>query len=187
MNIIVRSARNAYFVRPDTTWERDAEDFYPPEDISSISFTPTLFAHICKPGRSILEKFAPRYFDGIGFGLLLYPQDMLDGRDDSIARASCLDHTSFLTLPVDMPANESRFAATKNGILVCEGLCKVPDTAASIASAISEASEYIYLRHGDLLAIELAAPSPLVSRAEREAEIGLIFEGRTNYGFKIIF
>lgn len=53
MNIIVKTASGKYIVRPDTTWEKDNEDFFPPDYISKISFTPVLFARISKPGKSI--------------------------------------------------------------------------------------------------------------------------------------
>ena len=49
MNIVVLSPSGKTFVRPDTTWERDNEDFYVPEFISRISASRGLYVRVCKP------------------------------------------------------------------------------------------------------------------------------------------
>lgn len=194
MNIIVRSSQGAYFVRPDTTWERDSEDFYPPESVTGLSFTPVLFAHICKPGRSISRKFAERYFDGVGFGILLYPENQLDGMPDSIARASCLDHTSFLPFPVTMPSGECHCLVSQNGTTIHECIFNEaestgtdPVSTGDIISAISEASQYVYLRYGDIIALELTPIRPLMQRTDGEVRIVLERTGSPDASFRIIF
>ena len=100
MNIIVKTSSGHITVRPDTTWEKDNEDFYPPEFVDELTYSPVLFARILKPGRSVGRKFASRYYDSIGFGVLLYPENMLDGTPEGYAQAICLDHTSFLPSPM---------------------------------------------------------------------------------------
>lgn len=201
MNIVVKSYIGECFVRPDTTWERDAEDFYPPEFVSGLSWTPVLFAHVSKPGRSISEKFALRYFDGLGFGALLYPTDMLDGAPSSIARASCLDHTSFLTFPTEGLSIDS-YSIEKNGIQIFAprvraasngdgsdghdvgtARCDIDD----MVKAIAETSKYVYLRYGDIVAIELDDIKPLCKRDEREVAIQMSFNGNPCGNFRIIF
>ena len=79
MNIVVVNSSSRVFVRPDTTWERDNEDLYVPEFIGSLAWTPVLFARISKPGRSIGARFGTRYYDLIGAGINLYPEDLMDG------------------------------------------------------------------------------------------------------------
>ncbi len=103
MNIIVKTSSGHITVRPDTTWEKDNEDFYPPEFVDELTYSPVLFARILKPGRSVGRKFASRYYDSIGFGVLLYPENMLDGTPEGYAQAICLDHTSFLPSPMFPP------------------------------------------------------------------------------------
>ena len=98
MNIPVITASGKVIVRPDTTWERDNEDVYLPEFVNSLSWTPVFFARVSKPGRSIGRAFASRYYDGIGFGVLLYPDDLLDGSEEGFACASCLDKVTFYIL-----------------------------------------------------------------------------------------
>lgn len=163
MNIIVKTASRHYIVRPDTTWERDFEDFFPPEFVSSLGFTPVLTARISKPGRSVGKKFAERYYDFAGFGVLLYPYDLLDGSAEAFACASCLDHTSFIKMP-EKPVSElaSFKLKTENGTIFEWG--KQEEVSAMLEEAISEATKYIYIRTGDLIAIELDEIKPLFSR-----------------------
>lgn len=165
MNIIIKTFGGHIIVRPDTTWEKDNEDLYLPDEISSISFTPVLFARITKPGRSVGLKFTPRYFDTFAYGVLLYPDDLEDGSPEGFACASCLDHTSFLpgeTAPKSGIVN-TEFRLFRNGaeIFSCTG-----GDISMIEKAIEEATRRIYIRTGDLIAIELQSRRPLMTRKE---------------------
>lgn len=166
MNIIVRTAEGKYIVRPDTTWERDNEDIYVPEFVNRLSWTPVLFARISKPGRSVGEEFAERYYDGIGYGVLLYPEDMCDGSEAGFACASCLDHTSFLPFPVynkvtlDRPGNVFELRLNDSEVIFSHSCA----SSQAIRNAIAEATRYIYIRTGDVIAIELQARKPLCAR-----------------------
>jgi len=188
MNIVVKSNEGECFVRPDTTWERDAEDFYPPEFVSALSWTPVLFAHICKPGRSISERFAQRYFDVLGFGALLYPTDMLDGTPSSIARASCLDHTSFLTYPAE-GLDVGSVSLRKNGLTVfdTDASLRTHPGVSEMAEAVCETSRYVYLRIGDIVAVELDSIKPLCTRADGEVDISMTSGGKSCGDFRIVF
>ena len=187
MNIVVKTASGRYIVRPDTTWERDNEDLYLPEFVTKVGFTPVLFARISKPGRSIGEKFASRYYDGIGFGALLYPEDMIDGSEEGFAAASCLDHTSFLPFPVDnvltlgdgsscfnlYKGEENIFAYSKG-------------TREMIEKAIAEATRFIYIRTGDVIAIELDIRRPLCTAEDGRVTLKATWCGRESMKFDII-
>lgn len=186
MNIIVRTASGRIVTRPDTTWERDSEDFYPPEFVDSLSYTPVLFARISKPGRSIAKKFASRYYDGINFGILLYPDNMIDGSEEGYACASCLDHTSFLPFPL---YNKITLGEAGNEYVICKGgeeifRCEAP-TADLIEKAIEEATRYIYIRTGDLLAIELQERKPLLKKEKGSEEIGATYCENELYRFVV--
>lgn len=187
MNIVTRTYSSKYIVRPDTTWERDNEDFYPPEFVSALSFTPVMFARISKPGRSIGKQFADRYFDGINFGILLYPEDLLGPAEEDFACASCLDHTSFLTFPTINKAEfdwSADYLISKNGIPVFQ--CG-PIDAEIIERAIEESTKYIYIRSGDILAIELQARVHLCSREDGNILICSAIKGHPQNEFNIIF
>lgn len=188
MNIIVKTSSSKYIVRPDTTWERDNEDFFPPEFVDSLSYTPVLFARISKPGRSVSEKFASRYYDGVGYGLLLYPENMLGPAEEDFACASCLDHTSFLPFPTYLPivlgGDDNLFRLFKDGSLLYE---TAEGTREMIENAISEASKYIYFRSGDILAIELKSREFLCRREEGIVDVAAMFCKNKTIEFKINF
>ena len=184
MNIVVLSASGKVFVRPDTTWERDSEDFYVPEFIDSVSFTPVFFARVSKPGRSVSEKFAGRYFDGLGFGVLLYPENLLDGSEEAFACASCVDHTSFLPFPVLAKGTPSTDGTvSKDGT---EAFREVLPAEDAILKAIAEVTRFCYIRTGDIIAIELSSRQPLCSRTESKASVTTSAFGE-EANFNIIF
>jgi hypothetical protein len=181
MNIIVRTAEGKYIVRPDTTWERDNEDIYIPEFVNRISWTPVLFARVSKPGRSVGEEFAERYYDGIGYGVLLYPDDMFDGSESGLACASCLDHTSFLPFPVynkvtlDRPENVFELKLNHRQTIFSHSGA----SSEAIRKAIAGATRYIYIRTGDIIAIELQPRKPLCARENTENSAAWVAQGYT--------
>ncbi len=163
MNIIVKTAEGSVVVRPDTTWEKDNEDFFPPDFIDTLSLSPVVFVRICKPGKSIGRQFAARYYDSAGWGCLLYPEEMASEGGYGFAESLCIDHTSFLPAPThgaEAVSDGRIFSILKDGREVsaaCSG------SIGSLEDALCEASARIYLRTGDLVALEMA-PRCILSR-----------------------
>ncbi|MCQ2178086.1 MAG: hypothetical protein MJY42_04295 [Bacteroidales bacterium] len=188
MNIVVKTNSGKIVVRPDTTWERDSEDVFLPEFVSRVSWTPVLFARICKPGRSVAKEFAARYYDGINYGILLYPEDLFDGSEDGLACASCLDHSSFLSTPLydklTLDRSSNKFIVKKSDEVIYSFN---KGTSEMIESAIEQATRYCYIRTGDLLAIELEGRRPLCRREDGETGISGFFCDNCITNFKIIF
>lgn len=190
MNIIVKTAGGAVIVRPDTTWERDNEDVFLPEFVTRVSCTPVLFARISKPGRSVSAKFADRYYDGIGYGALLYPENMIDGSETGFACASCIDHTSFLPFPVY--SKETLGRAGNSFCMDLDGK-RIFETEGSaersvIEKAIEEATRFCYIRTGDILAIELESRKEIIARTQEGGSCTLsgTYCGNSVLDFKII-
>lgn len=199
MNIIVSTYGNGICCRPDTTWERENRDLYSPDFIDGYLYTPVLFARIAKAGKCIGEKFAERYYDSVGYGMLLYPAELLEnkisvsgaGKDGTsgscrnIAWASCMDHTSVLPFPmynrITLESPENAYRIFLDGKEIFSTHC---GSAEMIGKSIAEASRYVSMRTGDMIAIELAAPSALVSHAE--AEISADFCENEVFRFRII-
>lgn len=177
MNIVVITHNGKIVTRPDTTWEKDSEDFFPPEFIDELSYTPILFARVCKPGRSVSERFADRYFDGINYGILLYPEQMIDGSETGFSTASMVDHTSFLPAPLynkvtlGIEDNEYVIYAKKKDEEEKEIFRYNAGNAEMIKKAIKEATSLIYIRTGDMIAIELAPRQPLCKREDGDIAI----------------
>ena len=73
MNIIVKPyGSDLCHCRPDTTWERENKDFFSPECVNEIYWTPVVFARVSKAGKCVGSKFVGRYYDAVGCGMLLY-------------------------------------------------------------------------------------------------------------------
>lgn len=184
MNIIVVSSSGHVSTRPDTTWERDNENLYLPEFVRQISLSPVIYARICKSGRSVGEKFAGRYFDDTGFGVLLYPDDLDDGTAEGYAQTLCLDHTTFMTLPAlgERPFNGGKFQVSVDDKQIYGAADFDKET---IVKAISEVTKYIYIRTGDILAIELAPKTQITLESQGTLIFGT-FDDEVTTDFKII-
>ena len=189
MNIIVRPyGSDLCYCRPDTTWERENRDFYSPECVNEISWTPIVFVRICKAGKCIGAKFAERYYDAAGCGILMYCNDA------EMAFSSCVDHTSILPYPLEGPEifgqAEAVFTVTGKTGRNCadERSYSINGKAKDlIHDAICRASRLTSLRIGDHIAVELDTSVPLASRKDGEAEVKGSFCGRDTFDFKIIF
>ena len=208
MNIIVKPYGSSLCCcRPDTTWERENKDFYSPECVNEVMWTPVVFARVAKAGKCIGSKFVGRYYDGVGCGILMYC-----ATDEAVT--SCADHTSILPMPLYNPEvldGKMEFIVTKNGNLA---------TARSIAAvlqagktglvsstgqndlvmstgqgewrhlledAICNASRLTSLRIGDFVAAELTPLQSLAAREESEVSVKGIFCDNDIFDFKIIF
>ena len=162
MNIPVRTASGRVIVRPDTTWKRDDDACYMPDFVTRVTWAPVIFADISRLGKSVSAKFADRYFDAIGFGFFLYPEDLIDGSAEGFACASCLDHTTFLSYPAVFGKDfQEDFRILKDGVEIFR--TSVPDPG-FIHKAVEDVTSRCLIRRGDLLAIELQERSHLCSR-----------------------
>ena len=171
MNILVRTYGGHTVVRPDTTWERDGDDLYVPEFIGSLSYAPVFTAHICKAGKSVSPRFADRYIDAIGFGVLLYPDELLDGSEEGFASASCLDHSSFIVPPaLECGCTAPSLELLRDGVKI---LCTATRTC--------------FVRRGDILAVEIGRREALCRREAGECRISEHHCGQKASDYKIIF
>lgn len=104
MNIIVSlfgSNGADYCFRPDTTLEKESFDYYIPDGVSELTYSPVLFVRLCRAGKAIGERFAGRYYDSGGFGVLLYGESIIgSGAAAGLSMASSLDKTSLLPFPL---------------------------------------------------------------------------------------
>lgn len=186
MNIIVKTYEGATVCRPDTTWERENKDIYIPEDIDSFSYSPVLFARICKAGKCVGSKFASRYYDAINYGALLYPSDIPE-TGQGFAAASCIDHTSILPFPmyntITLESGENRFGLFLDGK---EIYSTANGTPGMIEEAIVSASRHVSLRIGDMICVELSPIAPLTMKDEKKSEIHALYCGNETFRLNII-
>lgn len=188
MNIIVKpQGSNFCYCRPDTTWERENRDFYVPEGIESISWTPVVLARVSKAGKCISPKFASRYFDSFGFGMLMYCNPDQSEGCGNIAFSSCADHTSVLPSLLQ-PAD--KLEDSSNGYLVYRNGEEIFSASADrniIEDAICKASKLTSLRIGDYVAAELTDPAVMAGIADAEMHVKGESGNNGLYEFKIIF
>lgn len=160
MNIIVSVfGTGTHCVRPDTTLERENEVFYIPGNITELSYVPVMFVRACKAGKHVGEKFAERYYDCGGFGILLYGENLIrEAGPAGFAMASSMDRTSYLPLPMygrDVLANTGNIftAGTEScpEAFVCHG------GTAGLNSAIPKVTALTSVRTGDIIAVETGA------------------------------
>ena len=186
MNISIQPyGSSRCYCRPDTTWERENKDFYSPESVNTLHWTPVAYVRISKAGKCISGKFASRYYDGVGFGTLLYIGDFLP----DLASASCADHSSILPSPVGGPElleiAEKTYEVFRNGEKVFG--CTVEGLKEKVEEAICKASKLTTLRIGDFVAIELAPSAQICDRSEEETKIKAVFGENDLFDFKLIF
>ena len=186
MNISVQPyGSSRCYCRPDTTWERESKDFYSPESVNTLHWTPVAYVRISKAGKCISGKFVSRYYDGVGFGTLLYIGDFLP----DLASASCADHSSILPSPVGgadlLESTDKTYEVFRNGEKVFG--CTVEGLKEKVEEAICKASKLTTLRIGDFVAIELAPPAQICDRSEEETKIKAVFGENDLFDFKLIF
>lgn len=186
MNISVQPyGSSRCYCRPDTTWERESKDFYSPESVNTLHWTPVAYVRISKAGKCISGKFVSRYYDGVGFGTLLYIGDFLP----DLASASCADHSSILSSPVGGPdlleSTDKTYEVFRNGEKVF--CCTVEGLKEKVEEAICRASKLTTLRIGDFVAIELAPSAQICDRSEEETKIKAVFGENDLFDFKLIF
>lgn len=180
MNIIVSlfgSNGADYCFRPDTTLEKESFDYYIPDGVSELTYSPVLFVRLCRAGKAIGEKFAGRYYDSGGFGVLLYGESIIgSGAAAGLSMASSLDKTSLLPFPLidknvlengsnsfslsvngrsmnERSVNER--SVNRNGTFACH-----PDFA-GIPEILHRISVRTSLRTGDIVAVELGERLPI--------------------------
>ena len=191
MNIIVKPYGSSLcYCRPDTTWERENKDFYSPECVNELHWAPIVFARICKAGKCIGGKFAPRYYDAFNFGALLYCHT---SESPDIAFTSCADHTSLLPAPLYNPVvmeNEDNiFEVKKNGekIFTSRDISIEASLKEVIEAAICKASRLTTLRIGDFIAVELAPVSLMAASCDGETSLKATYCENELFDIKLIF
>lgn len=177
MNIIVRTASGRVHVRPDNTLDRYSRDFYVPDGIGTVSLAPVVFARITRPGKCVGRKFAARYFEGCGAGVLLYPEELAAEGPEGFADAIRLDQSSSLPdLSVGLPCTSGPASdGSADYFSVSAGETPVfygqADSASLLAGAIAEVSVLTLVRTGDLVAVELAPRTPVWHRGEGDIAV----------------
>ena len=197
MNIIVKPyGSDLCYCRPDTTWERENKDFYSPECVNDIYWTPVVFARVSKAGKCVGRKFVERYYDGVGCGMLLYCGTSTTSFDGSAGvrwLSEVVDRSSILPHPLFQPVvleDEKEFMvscqhdgqgdATLSHNIILSGAKDL------LEEALCNASQLTSLRIGDFVAVELRELQKLAAREEGNIAVKGDFCEKEIFGFKIV-
>jgi 2-keto-4-pentenoate hydratase/2-oxohepta-3-ene-1,7-dioic acid hydratase in catechol pathway len=144
------------FMKPDTALLRNNAPFYYPSFSKEIHYEVELVLKICKEGKNIEPKFAPKYFEEIAIGIDFtardlqrkaqekgLPWDLAKGFNGSAAVSEFIPKKNFPDI------QNIRFALTQNGTPKQNG-----NTALmifTIQEIISYISTFILLKQGDYI------------------------------------
>ncbi|MCQ2136396.1 MAG: hypothetical protein MJY67_05715 [Bacteroidales bacterium] len=187
MNIVVVDNLDRVYCRPDTTLEREDKPLFVPDSVGAYMYAPVIFLKVSKAGKCVGEKFAPRYYESIGWGLLLYDASLLD---QGLAFASCEDRLSILPGPLytkhTLESPDNTFELRKDGEIIYSA--KASDIESGrLEKALSSASQRVSLRIGDYLAVELAPLERLAGKEEKEITLSGSWCGNPLFDFPVIF
>lgn len=178
MNILVLSADGIVSLRPDSGINKNNTDFYVPDGMEEVEFTPVAVARIAKAGKSVEKEFAPRYYDAVNFGILVYPSG-----------STIVDRSSYLPLPlyntVVLSNPENRFVVTVDGAPAFE--CSVEGIAGRLEDAIMKCSLNTSLRRGDYVLAELDSRKLLCNPSTGQKCLHATFCGNDTVDFAVIF
>lgn len=206
-----------FHCRPDTTWERENKDFFSPECVNEIYWTPVVFARVCKAGKCVGSKFVERYYDAVGCGLLMYcsGQAMIsngplptswappptrgwgNGISDHLPirqLSHIVDKTSILPHPMYNPVvldDEKVFTvipdSDRESVTRSAPSVILSGAKHLLEDALCKASELTSLRIGDFIAVEMAAPAALARREDGGVAVKGTFCDNEIFDFRIIF
>ena len=151
-----KSEHPVIFTKCDTALLKDGKPFFIPDHLGNIEYETELVVRICKLGKTIPVRFAPRYYDAVTVGIDFtarelqsrlreqgLPWDLCKGFDGAAALGE------FVPLDKVKPIQNLRFRLDINGTTFQEGYSG--DMLHKVDEIISYISQYFTLRTGDLL------------------------------------
>lgn len=69
-------AEPVIFMKPDTALLRENKPFFLPSFSDEIHYETEIVVRICKMGKNISKKFAPRYYDAVALGIDFTARDL---------------------------------------------------------------------------------------------------------------
>lgn len=145
------------FTKPDTALLRNNAPFYLPDFSRDVHHEVELVLRICKEGKNIQEKFAPKYYDALGIGIDFTARDLQQkakekGLPWDIAKGfngSAPLSEKFIPVTGFKDLEDINFSLTINGGIRQQGNTKL--MIFSFDYIISYLSRFFTLRTGDLI------------------------------------
>ncbi len=151
--------QEVYFhLRPDTALLRNNDPLYYPDFTQQLVVQTCHIFRVCRLGRSIAPRFAGRYVDAVGAGLLFTAADLLE---DSCRQglphdpATGFDYSAAVP-PIFIPFDDE-MAARYDGVL---------------STVIPAVSRFLTLKIGDYIFIPTDTPAVVCRGAQLDLELG---------------
>ena len=144
------------FTKADSSLLKDRKPFFIPDELGTIEYEAEVVVRVCRLGKSISERFAPRYYDAVTVGIdftardLLkklsqqgLPWDMIKSFDGAAVIGEWVPKDKFLDV------QRLRFHLDVNGETKQEGCTS--DMIYKVDEIISYVSRFFTLKTGDLI------------------------------------
>ncbi len=164
------------FMKPDSSILKDGKPFFLPDFSKEVCFQTNLVVRICRLGKHISPRFAPRYYDAVTVGVDFTAGDIcrklsLEGNPWELSKV--FDNSAVLGdfVSLDQTNNEVHkldFCLMIDGVKV--QYASTADMLFKVDEIIAYVSQYMTLKIGDLLFT--GSPSGV-----GETSIGQHFEG----------
>lgn len=153
---LLKTEEPVIFLKPDSSLLKDGKPFFIPDHLGRIEYETEMVVRICKLGKTVSERFAPRYYDAVTVGIDFTarelqremiakgrPWDLAKGFDGAACIGEWIDKDKFLDI------QRIRFHLDINGQIVQEGCTS--DMLYKVDEIISYISQYYTLKTGDIL------------------------------------
>ncbi len=154
----------AMYIKPDSALLVGGKPFFLPHFSEQIAAHVCLTVRINRLGRCIEKQFANRYYDSVTLGINLQAADLMTPPYslDRLIRATGFDNSLVVGewMPTDCVTEWTiGTEAEKHTYHITDLVC-------SIDEAVSEISQYITIRMGDMIAVDFKDAATLLHKEE---------------------
>lgn len=144
------------FTKADSSLLKDRKPFFIPDELGTIEYEAEVVVRVCRLGKSISERFAPRYYDAVTVGIDFTARDLLKKlRQQGLPwdMSKSFDSAAVIGewVPKDkfLDVQRLRFHLDVNGETKQEGCTS--DMIYKVDEIISYVSRFFTLKTGDLI------------------------------------
>ncbi len=144
------------FTKADSSLLKDRKPFFIPDELGTIEYEVEIVVRVCRLGKSISERFAPRYYDAVTVGIDFTARDLLKKlRQQGLPwdMSKSFDGAAVIGewVPKDkfLDVQRLRFHLDVNGETKQEGCTS--DMIYKVDEIISYVSRFFTLKTGDLI------------------------------------
>ncbi len=188
MNIITSLyGGKEYFIRPDTSINKDSNDYFCPETIESFAAVPCIWVKAVKPGKHVKARFANRYYNLVGYSVRFiantpdnctHAQWYLSNVINStftLSKGVSNEQVSEIIEKINSPLNILEGGVNNSYIIENNPIINSNDFTSIMGEVIENCSIYTFFKIGDYITYDLipVENAPIVTPSKN---------GTINYG-----